>query len=167
LQDGTNLYVGVTGLKDGWAHFYVSDDKEIHVLHASAALGKAVYKTSGVGLWQPVRGFDWSLRQTDMSEETEKARSAFFDAHGWLANNNLTGSGNVLEFKLGKRFIKADAIRVAVVYSSDGKSLQYWPSSLKDDCLKPELVTGETPSDLKFSQSGWADLVMTRRVVTN
>jgi hypothetical protein len=163
LHDGTDLFIGVSGSKDGWAHVYVSENEQIHVLHASAALGKAVYKRSNAGSWQPVQGFDWALRQTDRSEETEKARSAYFDAQGWLANNNLTGSGNVLEFKVGSRYIKAGGLKVAVVYSSDGKSLQYWPSSLNDDCLKPELVTGETPSDLKFNQSTWASLVITQK----
>jgi len=158
LQDGSELYVGVKGLRDGWSHVYVTTGELVYVLHASAALGDATYRLEKTGLWQPVQSFNWSLRQRDQSEETAKARAAFFSAYGWLANNNLMGSGVELEFKLGSKLLKGGDVQLAAVYASDAKSPQYWPETLTDDSLKAELLFGTTPADLKFNRAGWARL---------
>lgn len=157
-QVGSDLYVGVKGLKDGWAHVCVMAGERVYVLHASAALAEAIYEKDPAGRWRPIQGFDpasFALRQTDQSEETLKARKAFFDSHGWLANNNRMGSRREIEFRLGPKFLKSDEVRLAVVYASDAKSPQYWPESLSDDAIKEDLIFGKTPQDMKFNQASW------------
>lgn len=117
-QDGSSLYVGVKGLKEGWSHICAAAGERVYVLHASAALAEAIYEKDPAGVWRPIQGFDpatFTLRQTDQSEETMKARKAFFDSHGWLANNNRMGSRTEIEFKLGPKFLKSDEVRLAVV----------------------------------------------------
>lgn len=158
LQDGSDLYVGVKGLKEGWSHVYVTTGESIHVLHASAALGEATYRQEKPGLWQPVKSFSWSMRQRDQSEETARARGAFFTSNGWVANNNLMGSSVELEFKIGPKLLTGGDVRLAAVYAIDAKSPQYWPRTLADDSLKAELIYGNTPADLKFNQANWARL---------
>jgi hypothetical protein len=160
-KDGSSLYVGVRGLKEGWSHVCVTAGERVYVLHASAALAEAIYEKDPAGVWRPIQGFDpatFALRQTDQSEETVKARKAFFDSHGWLANNNRMGSRTVIEFKLGPKFLKSEEVRLAVVYASDAKSPQYWPESLADDSIKEDLIFGKTPQDMKFNQASWGRL---------
>lgn len=157
-QDGSSLYVGVKGLKEGWSHICVAAGKRVFVLHASAALAEAIYEKDPAGVWRPIQGFDpatFALRQTDQSAETVKARKAFFGSHGWLANNNRMGRRTEIEFRLGPKFLKSDEVRLAVVYASDAKSPQYWPGSLAGDCINEDLIFGKTPQDMKFNQSSW------------
>ena len=43
--DGSNVYLAMRGQKQGWSHVYLNDDgPDVSVIHASAALGRIVYK---------------------------------------------------------------------------------------------------------------------------
>ena len=154
-HDGAHLYVGIRGLKPGWSHVYVTDGDAVHVLHASAALGTAIYRQGASGAWQPIQSFTWAMRGTS---HTEEAIAAFLEANGWYANNNRMGNPTEFEFKITRRFLKGDTPRLTVAFAADAKSPQYWPATISDDCLKQELLFGKTPPDLKFNMASWAKL---------
>lgn len=152
--DNSHLYVGLRGLKQGWGHIYVWGADSVYILHASAALGTAIYRKGEAGKWNPVQNYSWSLRGASQSEE---AREEFLRSHLWLANNNSMGSRREIEFKVARAILTADP-HIAVLYAADAQSPAYWPATLKDDCLKRELVFGNTPSDLQFDQNLWMRL---------
>jgi hypothetical protein len=158
LYDGTNLSIGLKGTAKGWSHLYIADNDRIYILHASAALGAGIYDKGTNDSWQLSQAFKWALRQRDFSDESKKARGAFLVSEGWIANNNNMGSGQELEYKIGQKFIKDSRLLIGVVYASDAKVPQYWPETMSDDCLKEDLIFGNTPADLKFNTSGWAEI---------
>ncbi len=158
LQHSGELFIGLQGLKKGWSHLYVFNGEAIFVFHASAALGTGIYEKDKDGVWQPTQTFVYAARKADQSEEAIKARLAFFETNGWLANTNGMGDGKTFEFKLAKKIVSNHRIRMAAVYAIDVAAANYWPESLKDDCLKEELVFGNTPSSLKFDPNHWYEV---------
>ena len=156
LQSDSNLYVGLRGLKQGWGHVYVIEGDTIRVLHASAALGTAIYRRNG-GTWQPTQPFDWELRDRVITDATKAAMSKFFEANGWVANNvNMSNSFEV-EYKVHGKFFTG-AARMAVLFASHPQSPLHWPKSLADDAVAEQLVRGNTPTDLRFDVTTWAQI---------
>lgn len=158
-SDGAHLLVAMKGApKQGWGHLYLTDGKDIHVLHASAALGSAIYRQEQGNVWQPATQFKWELRDRSLSEQAVAARAAYLETNGWVATTNGMGEPGQVEFKVAGKFKQGQEMAIAVAYISDPKAMQYWPQSLKDDCLKAELASGFTPAALKFDQGTWAKL---------
>lgn len=157
-DDGSHLCVGVRGLREGWAHVYVWGADAVYIFHASAALGTAIYRKGEGENWQAAQSFSWALRGTEQSAE---AREEFLKSNRWLANNNRMGSRRELEFKIARDRLTDDP-HIAVVYASNANSPQYWPATIKDDCLKQELVYGNTPPTLQFDKSQWARLTFNK-----
>jgi len=156
-HDGDFLYVGMHRSKAGLGHLYVTDGDTIFVHHASAALGTATYLQQGE-LWQPQQTFAWELRERTLTPEAEAKRTIYLKSKGWLANNMNMGTPGMLEFKIARRFLKGETVRLAVVFASNPRLPQYWPQTLADDCRKRELIFGTTPTDLKFNRENWAKL---------
>jgi hypothetical protein len=129
--------------------------------HASAALGTATYLLKGE-LWQPQQTFVWELRERTFTPQAEAARAAYLKSKGWLANNMNTGTQGIIEFKITRRFLKGEIVRLAIAFASDPASPQYWPQTLDDDCRKRELIFGSSPADLKFNRESWAKLQFER-----
>jgi len=156
-HDGNFLYVGVHGISHGWCHVYVTDGDTIFVHHASAALGTTTYLQKGES-WQPQKKFVWELRERTFTPQAEAVRAAYLKSKGWLANNMNMGTPGIIEFKIARRFLKGEIVRLAVAFASDPAAPQYWPQTLTDDCRKRELISGSSPADLKFNRESWAKL---------
>lgn len=157
-HDDTHLYLCLRGAKPGWGHIYLTHDDTIHVLHASAALGTAIYRRGNSEVWQPVQGFSWTMRDTTLSKEAQAARETFLESHGWVANTMMMGTPETLEFKIARKILNSDTFSCAALFASAPDSPQYWPQSLQDDCLAEDLVRGNTPAGLKFKRESWAKL---------
>jgi hypothetical protein len=156
-HDGNFLYVGVHGTSHGWCHVYVTAGDTIFVHHASAALGTATYLLKGE-FWQPQQTFVWELRERTFTPQAEAARAAYLKSKGWLTNNMNMGTPGIIEFKIARRFLQGEIVRLAVAFASDPASPQYWPQTLADDCRKRDLLFGSAPADLKFNRESWAKL---------
>lgn len=158
--DGALLHVGVRGLEKGWCHLYLTADagKEIRVLHASAALGAVVYRHAAKNSWQPENSFEWNLREKVFDEQTVKKFDAYLAENSWKANNNNIGGGNEIEFSIKIEMAKRKNYKLAAVYTSDGKTLQFFPAALADDALNLELLYGKTPPNLDFKVKNWTAL---------
>jgi hypothetical protein len=157
-QDDGYLYVCMRGSKQGWGHVYITRSDTIFVLHASAALGTAIYCRSHGDVWQPVQEFSWAMRDTSLSQEAVKARERFLETNGWVANTVSMGTTGTLEFKIARKFLNNETPSFAALFASDPKLPQFWPPTLKDDCLAEKLIYGTTPADLKFNRESWAKL---------
>lgn len=156
---GDELFLGVRGIGEGWITVYATDGKDVYALHASAALGTAIYKNE-TGNWKNTQGFKYEARDTSMSAEAVKMREDFYNANGWAANVNGMGVANEREFKISNKFLDGKKMKIAIVYSANTKpiSLQIFPKTLSDDTLNMELIIGNTPSELKFSPEKWAEI---------
>jgi hypothetical protein len=137
------LRIVVSGEKPGIASVFVANGDEIKVLHASAALGTAVYKRHGKR-WKLVRGFEYSCRDpNDIA-----ARQRFFAREGWLSDVSSRPIRQRV-FRLGKRLIGRGA-RIAIVHFVFPKGIKVQPASARDDTSNPEILRGQTPASLSF-----------------
>lgn len=130
--------------------------EEIAILHASAALGTAVYGREGAN-WQQTQAFEWRCRQTGNSEAAQAERQAFLEQERWLAGNAQMGTPNELEYQIE---VMGDSQRLAVNFlrASDPDSKIPWPTGLDDDCIKP--TPGGLPADMHFSPEEWGTIVL-------
>lgn len=152
-HDGEAVWAAVEGVENGWAHLYLMHGDTVRVLHASAALGTAVYVRAG-DHWKPIQGFTWEVRDRSLSAEAQAARAAFLAREGWVASTMGMGSPDVIEFKLAPAFVEtADAL--AFVYASGPDALHHFPDPLTDATTLPALVRGETPDSLRFAVAQW------------
>lgn len=156
--DGKYLYFAMRGTKAGWSHLYLSEGSgsDIAVKHASAALGKVIYRRDNAAFWQPANNFTWELRDLSITAETRSSMESYLDKNGWVASNNNMGNPSEVEYKLP--VAAGREVRIAAVFISDGISPQHFPASLADDTVKRELLSGATPRNLKFDVTKWASL---------
>lgn len=153
-RDEDRLYVAIQGRGEGWSHIYLGDEDQIRVLHASAALGDAVYRRSSEDRWAPVSGFAWEMRETAMTSEAIAAREAYMARHGWVATTSGMGDPVEHEFAIDLDAIPA-AARIVVLHATDPSDTIVWPPT-EDAVRDPGLVRGSTPSELVFEPSSWA-----------
>jgi len=163
MHDGAHLLVGVKGMKDGLVHICITDGKDIYVLHASAALGTAIYRRDESDVWQPVQPFTFGMRDKSQSQEAIAARASYQASHGWVATTFQMGNPGEVEFKLSAKFKQGQVMKLAVVFASPPSAGQCWPKAVSDDCLKQTLIFGQTPSNLRFTPETWARVEMNRR----
>lgn len=159
--DGNYVYVAVRGVSAGWSHLYLSEGEnaDIFVHHASAALGKVVYSKDKNNLWQPLNAFSWELRDRGApTEGTRKKMAAYLSKNNWAANNNNMGNPAEIEFQLKLQNPAGKDVRLALVYASGPGAPQFFPGTLKDDCLKTELVRGDPPPNIRFDVNQWAKI---------
>ena len=159
------LYIGVRGVKAGWGHLYLNDgvSTDVSVIHASAALGKSVYKLDQKKLWQPSNQFKWEMRDNTITAETRRRMDAYLMQNGWVSSNNNMGNSMEIEFAVSRQAFAGKSLRLAIVYVADGTESQFFPATLADDTLKPRLLSGNTPPDLKFNTDQWAQVTFLRK----
>lgn len=155
-RDEDRLYVAIQGRAEGWSHVYLGDEDEIRVLHASAALGDAVYRRSSDDRWAPVSEFTWEMRETAITSEANAAREAYMARHGWVATTSGMGDPVEHEFAIDLDAIPV-AARIVVLHATDPSDTIVWPST-EDAVRDPGLVRGSTPSELVFDPSSWANI---------
>ena len=71
-------------------NIFINRSDEIAILHASAALGTAIYK-KGTDDWQQTRGFSWQCRDTGNSDAAQVERGSFLQQEHSLAANSSHG----------------------------------------------------------------------------
>ena len=93
-QDGY-LYLAIRSITSEMiaGNVFIESGGEIAILHASAALGTAVYET-GVGDWNRIQNFSWQCRNSSDSERTQAERQVFLEQEWWLASNSRMGNPN-------------------------------------------------------------------------
>lgn len=153
-KENKDLYVAMAGNKKAWAHVYLHQTDTIHVIHASAALGVAKYIKQN-NWWRNIQSFQWELREEIYNEELIKKQQAHYLKYGWVANNNNMGNGMTFEFRLNLSRIDDIPVSFACVLAEVPLDLHYFPRSLTDNTVLPQLVQGDTPDSLKFVPATW------------
>lgn len=159
MRDERYLDLGIRANTPGMivGNVFVNRGDEIAVLHASAALGTAVYERGGNN-WQQTRGFSWCCRDTGDGEAAQAERAAFLAQEHWVAANSVMGTPEDLEYQVE---LTGDTLRLAVTFvrASDPNARIAWPAGLRDDCIRP--TPGGFPTELDFSPEEWATLIIT------
>lgn len=150
-RNGEFLQIGIRGGKAGLSHVYLTDGKDVFVLHASAQLGMAVYRKEGE-VWQPIQKFKWGLRD---QAGNHPGSLAYLKTNGWLASVTVEPS-NEREYKVSTKFKDGGKFRLAAAYVGNPMSPQFFPNTITDDTLKPQLLFGSEPVNLHFKLEQWA-----------
>ena len=155
-QDQSFLYIGMSSQDEGWTHVYLQKKDTIFVLHASAALGTAIYIDDGVR-WNRVQTFQWGFRAMVYNDGTKKVMDDFLKQNRWVANNINIGNKKTLEYKIDLAAFNGIE-KIAFVYASDANEPHYFPKGLKDATISADLVYGNPPDMLRFEPSTWREL---------
>jgi hypothetical protein len=158
LYSGGYLYLGVRGSKPELVagNIYLDHGGEIAILHASAALGTAIYARQGES-WNRTQDFNWRCRATDDGPAAVAEREAFFEEERWVAANSYMGTPNELEYKIE---VATPTVRLAMnlMRSSNIYVKVIWPAALGDDISRP--APGEMPAQMQFDPEQWVTIGM-------
>lgn len=155
---GDYLFVAMHGVASGWGHVYVLDGDSLRVLHASAALGMAVYHQVNEIPSPLKRAFVWEMRDPALTAPAKAARTAYLDKHGWVATIGGMGTPAVVEYQIEKRLLGSASV-LAVVYAATPEDPLFWPASLQDATLDADLVRGDPPAMLTFNINHWQAVI--------
>jgi hypothetical protein len=142
------LYLGIRANASDMivGNVFINHGDEIVILHASAALGAAIYQKE-TDQWQLTQNFDWCCRGTGDNEAAQEER--------WVGTNSRIGTPNELEFQIE---MTNESLRMAANYIkvSEPNVKIPWPNDLDDDCIKP--TPGGLPELLYFLPDKWATI---------
>jgi len=148
-HDGTFFYLAITGPRTGIVSLCMPAGEDVHVLHASAALGTAVFKDSRV-----TRDFVWTNRDT----KDTAARDKFLDAEHWFANATPpTALSKEREMQIAIAGRKEIPLTVAFMSFAPNEEqlIHVWPAALADGCASIDLAAGKTAGPLTFDRATW------------
>jgi hypothetical protein len=150
---GDDLSVSITGTGPGLASLCLATGSHVRILHASAALGEAVFERAG-DAWTLRRGFDWQLRDTPAAPQpTELESNAFFARNGWIANASRAGSPR-RDFRIRLQN-EPQFLAIAFLRFSDPPAMSYWPHTVADDCTLSRVAQGDLPESASFKPGTW------------
>jgi len=152
LTRENTLYVALSSPEKFWAHVYLSDGREVKVMHASAALDAIHYRQKG-SRWYTEEEFQYELRDKQYNDDTERKMQAYFESNGWVANNINIGDAKTIEFKL--RLTPQMPVYFACVMSSYDVKFTAFPENLNDDTLLQRLVQGNAVDSVSFRPETW------------
>jgi len=146
------LHVTVTGPRAGLASLCIGDESRVRILHASAAVGEAVYERSGEQ-WVLKSKFEFKLRDTRTGPPTEAERAQYLSSMGWVANASRAGDvARAFTVHLSDRI---RFVGVTFLSTDEPMTLSYWPPSMDDGCREMTVAQGYLPDSAPFRPAGW------------
>lgn len=157
-HDGRELYLGIQGEGPIIAGVCLARGDTIQVLHASAALGAAVYGPGPGGTAPRSRlvDFSWGLRDSS-APIPASSREAWLAQFGWLASTFGMGM-SAREWRLPLAGLPTMPRVAVVLFRPVDGGVDGWPPALEDDCLAPSFALGMAPAAARFAPEGWARL---------
>jgi hypothetical protein len=143
------LYVGIDSGTMGYGSICIAQDDQVSVLHASAALGTAIFVREEDD-WRRIRQFSWCCRETVPGPRQEQ----HLEEEGWLASIVYMGISDEMEYQI---VMPSDGLVMAVVHQT-GQSVTSalrWPETINDDCLGLVGILDDPPERLDFSPETW------------
>jgi hypothetical protein len=155
MQTGDILYIAIRASTQQMivGNIYLQRGDQISIMHASAALGTAIYAREDQS-WMQTQNFNWRCRAVGFNEEAISERDAFLQEEGWLANNSRMGNFNELEYQIK---IGNGITALAVVFLQNQNPHPY-PAGLDDDSV--QLFSGGIPEEMRFSTELWAPITL-------
>ena len=137
----------------GYGSVCLSQNDQISILHASAALGTAIYVQDGDG-WQQTQQFSWCCRSRYDSTEREQ----HLQEVGWTASIGYLGPEEDMEYQVAMPEGRLTLGFVYVELLEEWNPL-YLPDNLEDDCLGLALLSDDPPERLEFSPDNWLTVI--------
>lgn len=159
MHDGGDLFLGIRARDQGYGSICVVQDNQVSILHASAALGSAIFEKED-DAWHRTQQFSWCCRSLEDSPE----RQALFETEGWMASISYMEPPEEMEYQIT---MGEEPLTLAVVYQ-EGRhrdTALWWPETLDDDCLGLVTRPGDLPEQLEFSPKSWVTLVVSTETV--
>ena len=157
LRDADHLYVGITSERQGFASLCIAKNDDVHILHASAALGAVTYRRSG-DVWQSAdTAFRYGMRNTALDDSARSQRAAYLAQHGWLASTVRMGNdGRSQEIQIALRQFPLP-YSIALGRWLFSNNVESWPATIteQDGCIALQLVRGSVPQGLSFKSATW------------
>ena len=151
------LFLAVRAMTMGVPSPLVVQGDEVHALHASAALGTAIYAQE-VGVWGLQQSFEWQCRTRGFSAYAVEERARFLEQNGWLGTIGYVGTPTEFEYKI---LLDEEPLRMLFLFleTTDPLQLLSWPvpADVADAYL--EIITGPIPNEVSFDFDRWAVLV--------
>ena len=158
VQDGAFLYLGIRTAGRGFGSPCLVQSDSVRVLHASAALGTAIYERDG-DAWILAHDFvSWSCRDTEFDDvELSREREAFLERHGWIASTGGMGASNEIEYTISWQ---EETVRLLVLCYDTGSFPRTiaWPDLQGTMGPYWRLLDGNLPATMPFSPETWAEI---------
>lgn len=158
MRDSRYLYVAVRTHFPSVGSLCVRRGDTVRVLHASAALGTAVYARDSAA-WRLVTPFAYRVRERDLSPGALRSRAEFLASDGWVATTAYMGSRvSALEFRIRLDLLDPADRRLGIAsrnMSNRDPEVRTLPPGLADGCADPALVAGDAPATLSFDPATW------------
>jgi hypothetical protein len=153
---GGYLFLAVRATTMGVPSPLIVQGEKILVLHASAALGTAVY-TQEEGAWRLQKRFEWQCRISGFSAYAMQERDRFLAAEGWLGTIGYLGSSTEFEYKI---LLDGSPLRMLFLFmeATDPIQLLSWPAQVDDLDPYLEIIAGPLPDEVSFDLDRWATL---------
>lgn len=156
-HDGDFVYIAFRADRPGIGSICTLMRGDVHVLHASAALGTAIY-TKVDDQWIAAQAFRWSNRDTGPNAAAIRDRNRFIAREKWFANA-LRQAQTDREYQVAvERGARQLSIVLGFLEVEPRTRLATWPSKLTDGCKSVRLAQGFLESDLQFDPSQWGVL---------
>lgn len=160
-HDSVNVLVAFQTKDKGLASIHVLDGSSVRVVHASAALGTALYANRDGG-WKVAQPFTFACRKTDNSQDAINERLKFFQDHRWIANVWGQGTDGHREFQIDAKLVGQNPIVFAYNGFGPTPKLTSQPAKVDDDGLSERLANGFLDENLKFTGAKWSRLKLAR-----
>lgn len=151
------LYLGIQATAMGVGSPLIVRDNEVLALHASAALGTAIYARED-STWTLRQDFVWQCRSTGFSTNAQNERARFLEENRWLGTIGYLGEPTQCEYQiawgsepLAFLFLFADF--------TDTIHLLSWPIPPADAMEYASVITSSpTPPYIELTFEDWATL---------
>ena len=158
LRDAGHLYLGITSERQGFASLCVATNDDVHVLHASAALGAVTYRPNG-DMWQSAdTAFRYAMRNTALDDAARAERASFLNQNGWVASTVRMGNDSKSqEIQIALDRFPLPLSMALGRWLITEKTTEWWPATISDHegCFSQQLVRGYVPQRLLFKPKYW------------
>lgn len=154
---GGYLYLGIQATSMGVGSPLIVRGGEILVLHASAALGTAIYVRKD-DAWTLRQDFEWKCRSTGFSAPAKNERARFLQQNGWLGTIGYLGDPNQFEYEIAW---EDESLTLLFLFAdfTDTIHLLSWPIPPADAAPYETVITASpTPPQMQFDTESWAIL---------
>ena len=151
------LFLGIQATTMGVGSPVVVVGEEIHALHASAALGTAIYVREA-DVWVLRQDFSWQCRTTGFSAYALNERARFLERNGWLGTIGYLGEPTQFEYQIAWG---SEPLTFLFLFAdfTDTIHLLSWPIPPADAAQYEGVITSSpTPPTLQCTLKNWAVL---------
>ncbi|MBU0596452.1 hypothetical protein KJ567_07200 [Candidatus Bipolaricaulota bacterium] len=152
-----HLFLAIRAATMGVPSPLIVRGEEVHVLHASAALGTAIYAEQD-GTWRLTQTFEWRCRTRGFAAAAIAERERFLAEEGWLGTIGYLGAPTEFEYMI---LLDEEPVRMLVLFmeATDPIQLLSWPIPADEAGDYLEIITGPVPDEVAFDLDQWAVLI--------